>query len=94
MIGIIWSLITGNPVARLLAKIAGIALAVLTFGALQRRQGAQAAKAKARADQAEATVEALHRANEGRNEAVTDLRKGKTPAEIVAGNTKKWSKRK
>lgn len=90
----IWSLLLNNPASRLLAKIAGVALAVLTFGAWQRRQGAQSAKAKARADQAEATVEALHRANEGRNEAVSDLRKGKTPAEIVAANSKKWSKRK
>lgn len=54
MIGIIWSLITGNPIARLLAKIAGIALAVLTFGAWQRRQGAQGAKAKQAAAQAKA----------------------------------------
>lgn len=46
MIGVVWSLITGNPLARFVAKLAGIALAVLTFGAWQRRQGAQAAKAK------------------------------------------------
>lgn len=89
----IWSLLLNNPASRLLAKIAGVALAVLTFGAWQRRQGAQAAKAKARADQAEATVEALHRANEGRNEAVTDLRKGKSPAQVKAGNDAKWGKR-
>lgn len=46
MISIIWSVITGNPIARLLAKIAGIALAVLTFGYLKKREGAQGAKAK------------------------------------------------
>ena len=46
MIGILWSMITGNPIARLLAKIAGIALAIVTFGAWQRRQGAQGQKAK------------------------------------------------
>jgi len=39
-------LLTGNPIARFVAKLAGIALAVLTFGAWQRRQGAQGAKAK------------------------------------------------
>ena len=46
MIGVIWSMITGNPIARLLAKVAGIALAIVTFGAWQRRQGAQGQKAK------------------------------------------------
>ena len=58
------------------------------------RGGKREVEAKARAEQAEATVEALHRANEGRNEAVADLRNGKTPAEIVAANSKKWGKRK
>jgi hypothetical protein len=47
-------LLTGNPIARFVAKLAGIALAVLTFGAWQRRQGAQGAKAKQAAAQAKA----------------------------------------
>lgn len=68
--------------------------AVVVWAAVRAAGRAAAAEAEARANQAEATVEALHRANEGRNEAVTDLRKGKTPAEIVAANSKKWSKRK
>ena len=46
MIGVIWSMITGNPIARLLAKVVGIALAIVTFGAWQRRQGAKGATAK------------------------------------------------
>ena len=46
MIAFIWSMITGNPIARLLAKVVGIALAIVTFGAWQRRQGAQGQKAK------------------------------------------------
>lgn len=54
MISIIWSMFLNNPIARLLAKIAGIALAVLTFGAWQRRQGAQANKAKEAAARAKA----------------------------------------
>ena len=54
MIGTIISLITGNPIARFAAKLAGIALAILTFGAWQRRQGAQAQKAKQAEVQAKA----------------------------------------
>lgn len=46
MIGTIIGLITGNPIARTLAKIGGLILLVLTFGAYQRRQGAQGQKAK------------------------------------------------
>ena len=46
MIAFIWSMITGNPIARLLAKVVGIALAIVTFGAWQRRQGAKGATAK------------------------------------------------
>ena len=51
-------LLTGNPVTRLLVKIAGIALVVLTFGALQRRQGAQGAKAKRDVADAKETIKA------------------------------------
>jgi hypothetical protein len=46
MIGVAWAIFKASPIAKLLAKLAGIALAVVTFGAWQRRQGAQAAKAK------------------------------------------------
>ena len=50
----LWALITSNPIARALAKVLGLVLAVLTFGAWQRRQGAVAerqrqAEAKAKA---------------------------------------------
>ena len=67
-------------------------IAVLLWAVI--RGGKREVKAETRAERAEATVEALHRANEGAHEAVTDLRKGKTPAEIVAANSKKWGKRK
>ncbi len=73
----IWTLLTGNPVARLLAKIAGIALAVLTFGAWQRRQGAQGQKAK----QAEAQAKAEAKAHERMNDA--DLGIGATDSERI-----------
>ncbi len=51
----IWSILTGNPIARALAKVLALVLAVLTFGAWQRRQGA----AKARQRQAEADAKAF-----------------------------------
>lgn len=46
VIGTIISLLTGNPIARALAKLAGIALAVLSFGLWNRHKGAQGQKAK------------------------------------------------
>ena len=91
MIGVIWSVITGNPIARLLAKIAGIALAVLTFGYLKKREGAQGAKAKRDRQALDATVKGQEAARKGRAEAVEKLRQGKTPEEIVRSNDSKWN---
>lgn len=54
MISVAWAIFKASPIARWLAKIGGLVLLVLTFGAYQRRQGAQAAKAK----QAEAQTKA------------------------------------
>lgn len=68
-----------------------LVIAVLVWAVI--RGGKREVEAETRAERAEATVEALHRANEGAHEAVTDLRKGKTPAEIVAGNSKKWGRK-
>ena len=78
-----WKLVVGGLWKPILAVLGALGLYA---------KGRSDAKAKARADQAEATVEALHRANEGRNEAVADLRKGKTPTEIKAKNDKAWGK--
>jgi hypothetical protein len=86
MIGVIWSMITGNPIARLLAKVVGIALAIVTFGAWQRRQGAQAAKEK----QAEAVAKGVEAGAKGAAKAEADLRAGKTPEDIVRGNDHEW----
>ena len=90
MIGFIWTLLTGNPIARLLAKIAGIALAVLTFGAWQRRRGAQAEKAKSDKRVLDATIKGQEAARKGRAEAAEALKQGKTPEEIVRGNNRDW----
>lgn len=65
-----------------------LAIAVLLWAVI--RGGKREVQAEARADQAEATVEAVHRANEGAAEAVSDLRKGDTPARIKARNDAKW----
>lgn len=46
MIGVVWSFITGSRIARAVAKIGGLILLVLTFGAYKQRQGAQSQKAK------------------------------------------------
>jgi len=91
MIGTIISLITGNPLARFVAKMAGIALAVLTFGAWQRRQGAQAAKAKQNKAALDATIKGAEAARKGRAEAADKLRKGMTPEEIRRANDGDWS---
>jgi len=90
MIGVIWSLLTGNPVARLIAKIAGIALAVLTFGAWQRRQGAKGQKGKQAEAALHATVKGQEDARKGRAEASARLAKGVTPQQVKEGNDAKW----
>ena len=46
MISVAWAIFKASPIARWLAKIGGLVLLVLTFGAYQRRQGAQIATAK------------------------------------------------
>lgn len=46
MISVAWAIFKASPIARWLAKIGGLVLLVLTFGAYQRNKGAQGAKAK------------------------------------------------
>jgi hypothetical protein len=70
-------LLTGNPITRFLGKIVGLALLILSFGAWQRRQGAQGARAKQDRAQAKAEREAHDRINEA------DLGVGATDAERV-----------
>lgn len=77
MISVAWAIFKASPIARWLAKIGGLVLLVLTFGAYQRRQGAQSAKAK----QAEANAKANEQAHERMNDA--DLGIGASDAERV-----------
>lgn len=65
----IWSILTSNPIARALAKVLALVLAVLTFGAWQRHQGA----AKARQRQAEADAKAFKQTTKDvANETLSD----------------------
>jgi len=82
----LWAILTGNPIARALAKVLALVLAVMTFGAWQRRQGA----AKARQRQAEATVKGIQRGAEGAADAAADIKAGKTPQEVKNANDAAW----
>lgn len=86
----IWTILTANPIARALAKIGGLILLVVTFGAWQRRQGAQAARAKQAEAALKATTKGAEAARKGRVEAADKLRKGKTPEQIVRENDDAW----
>jgi succinate dehydrogenase/fumarate reductase flavoprotein subunit len=54
MIGIIWSFLTGNKIARTIGLAVMAVLGVLTFGAVKKREGAQQAKAKQAVEAAKA----------------------------------------
>lgn len=82
----IWAFLTGNPIARAVAKVLAVALTILTFGAWQRRQGQKALKGK----QAEATLKAVQKGAEGAAGAVTQIKAGKTPQQVKEGNDARW----
>ena len=90
MIGTIIGLLTANPLTRFVAKIAGIALAVLSFGMWQRRQGAQGQKAKQAEAALKATTKGQEAARKGRVEATDKMRNGMTPEQIVRENDDAW----
>ncbi len=73
----IWRIITGNKVARAIGGALMAIAAVLTFGAIKKREGARDAKAK----QAQAQATADRKAHERINEA--DLGIGASDAERV-----------
>lgn len=50
----IWRLITGNPIARAIGGALVAVAGILTFGAIKKREGAQAARSKAAAEAAKA----------------------------------------
>ena len=77
MISVAWAIFKGSRIARWLAKIGGLVLLVLTFGAYQRRQGAQGQKAR----QAEAQAKADRQSHERMNDA--DLGIGATDGERI-----------
>jgi hypothetical protein len=77
MITVAWSIFKASPIARWLAKIGGLVLLVLTFGAYQRNKGAQGQKAK----QAGAQAKADRQSHERMNDA--DLGIGATDSERI-----------
>jgi hypothetical protein len=54
MLSILWQLITGNRLVRLIGGALAAVLGILTFGALKKREGRQAAKSEAAAAKAKA----------------------------------------
>lgn len=90
MIGVVWSILTGNPIARMLAKIGGLILLVLGLRAKWRSDGAKEQKAEQAEAALDATVKGQEAARKGRAEAAAKLGKGVTPEEIVRGNDGKW----
>jgi hypothetical protein len=58
MIGIIWTFLTGNKIARTIGMVVMAVLGVLTFGAVKKREGAQGAKAKRDVADAKETIKA------------------------------------
>ncbi len=81
---------TTSAIGRTLAKIGALVLAVLTFGAWNRRQGAKAQKAKQDAAALDATVKGQEAARKGRAVAAGKLGRGATPQEIKEANDAKW----
>ena len=73
----IWTILTANPIARALAKVAALVLAVLTFGAWNRRSGAKAQKAKQDAANAKETI----KAHEVRNDVEDRVARGGSAAD-------------
>jgi hypothetical protein len=77
MIGIIWTFLTGNRIARTIGLAVMAVLGVLTFGAVKKREGAQEARSEAAAKAAKADREAHERMNHA------DLGIGATDAERI-----------
>lgn len=77
MIPVIWSLITGNPIARAIAKIGVGVLLVLGLRAKWRNDGANEAEAEHKAEAAEANEKAHERMNNA------DLGIGATDSERI-----------
>lgn len=78
--------IAASPVFSALWRPVAVVLGLLGFGAVQRRRGAQDAKAK----QTEANVKAIIRGAEGAADAKANLRNGKTPQEVKDENDRRW----
>jgi len=86
MIGAFLTFLTNSRIARLIGTALAAAAAVLTFGAIRKREGVQTERAR----EAQRDAEALQRGAEGAAEGKAKLRDGKTPQQIKDGNDVKW----
>jgi hypothetical protein len=86
----LWRILTGNKLARTIGAVLMAVAGVLTFGAIKKREGAQAARADAAVKAAKAERKGAEEARKGRADANADLAKGKTPEEIRRQNDGKW----
>ena len=73
MIGVIWSLLTGNRLVRAVGAALVAVAGVLTFGALKRRERAQAARADAKDKDYEHAQDIRDRVVDDRAQRVREL---------------------
>ena len=86
MIGAFLTFLTNSRLARWIATALAAVAAVLTFGAVKKREGVT----QERAREAQRDAEALQRGAEGAAEGKAKLRDGKTPEQIKGENDAKW----
>lgn len=69
-----WAIITGTPIARMLAKIGGVIFAVLTMRALWKRDGAKEQRADAQQKDIKNAQDIRERVATGRTERVQSVK--------------------
>ena len=85
----IWQIlrsVASSRLARMIGAVLAALAAVMTFGAIRKREGVT----EERAREAQKEAEALQRGAEGAAEGRAKLRKGKTPQQIKGENNAKW----
>ena len=83
---VIWATILQSRIVRWIGTAIAAVAAVLTFGAIKRREGVK----DERAAEAQREVEALQRGAKGAAEGKAKLRTGETPQEVKNENDRKW----
>jgi len=78
--------VLNSRLARLIGTALAAVAAVLTYGAIRKREGVQTERAR----EAQRETEALQRGAKGIAEGKAKLRDSKTPQQIKDGNDAKW----